>query len=118
KSVVGLVNNWYWARGEIGDYTLIASFITTEKRYGYKIFPLFMLAYQGRIIADDGRKVRFSAGDIQTDQETRRPVADVTIYDYRDGDRRYVLTFKRERTILRIKLVETIKGNQAFLARL
>jgi CrtC N-terminal lipocalin domain len=117
-SPVRLMNNWYWARGKIGDYTLIASYITAEKKYGYKTFPVFMLAHNGKILADDDSKVSFSASDFQTDGETGRPVANTLVYDYKDGTTRYLLNFKREKTILRMKLIETIHGIQRFLARL
>jgi hypothetical protein len=117
-SPVSLMNHWYWARGKLGDYTLIASYITAEKKYGYKTFPVFMLARNGKIVADDDSKVSFSASDIQIDEESGRPVANVTVYDYRDGAARYLLTFKRKNTILRMKLIETIHGIRRFLARL
>ncbi len=117
-SMVQLMHHWYWARGQIGDYTLIASHITAEKRYGYQPFPVFMLAHQGLIIADDSSKVRFSATDIHTDPATGKPVANVTVYEYRDGDQHYKLTFTRRNTILRMKLVEGITGIRGVLARL
>jgi hypothetical protein len=117
-SPVRLMNNWYWARGKAGDYTLIASYITAEKKYGYKTFPVFMLARNGATIADDGTKVSFSATDIHTDQQTGKPVADLITYDYNDGTRRYSITFKRKNTIQRIKLVDTIHGIQHYLARM
>ena len=112
------MNNWYWARGKAGDYTLIASYITAEKKYGYKTFPVFMLARNGAIIADDGSKVSFSATDVHTDQQTGKPVANDITYDYNDGKSRYLLTFKRKNTIQRIKLIDTIHGIQHYLARL
>ncbi len=114
-SMVKLMNNWYWARGTVGDYTLIASFITAEKRYDYQTFPVFMLAHKGHVIADNGSKVRFSTADFLTDKETGKPVANVTVYDYRDGSQRYVVTFRRKKTILRVKLIDTIHGIRAFL---
>ncbi len=77
-----------------------------------------MLARNGNILADDETKVSFSASDIQTDEETGRPVANVTVYDYRDGANRYLLTFSRKNTILRMKLIDTIPGIRRFLARL
>jgi hypothetical protein len=117
-SLLTLVNNWYWARGKIGNYTIIAAIITAEKRYGYQTFPIFMLVKDGQLLADDAGTVAFSARDIHTDEETGKPVANVTVYDYRAGDGRYLLTFKRKNTILRIKLADTITGIQLFLARL
>jgi hypothetical protein len=117
-SIARLIDHWYWARGKIGAYTLIASYITVAKRYGYRTVPIFMLACDGRILADDGGKVRFTARAIQRDPATGKPVANLTRYEYRDADHHYVLTFTRRNTILRIKLVESIHGIQGALARL
>lgn len=117
-SMLKLMNNWYWARGSIGNYTVIASYITTEKKYGYKTFPVFMLAQAGQIVADDASKVCFEASDFYTDDKTGKPVANITSYNYQDGEQHYLLTFKRERDILRTKLVEMVDKFQAFLARL
>jgi predicted secreted hydrolase len=117
-SMVRLMNHWYWARGKIGEYTVIASYITAEKKYGYKTFPIFMLARNGAILADDGNKVRFTTSDVHTDEETGKPVANELIYEYEDVGTHYRLTFDRKNTILRMKLVEGITGVQGFLARL
>ncbi|HST03546.1 MAG TPA: hydroxyneurosporene dehydrogenase [Chloroflexia bacterium] len=117
-SMVRLMNHWYWARGKVGAYTVIASHITAEKPYAYKTFPIFMLAREGKILVDDGSKVTFSDGDVHTDKETGKPVANLIVYEYKDETDRYLLTFKREKTILRLKLVDDIHGIQGFLARL
>ncbi|HEX6606373.1 MAG TPA: hydroxyneurosporene dehydrogenase, partial [Chloroflexia bacterium] len=117
-SIVRLIDHWYWARGAIGPYTLIASYITVAQRYGYRTVPVFMLARGGRIVADDGSKVRFAARAIQPDPATGKPVANLTRYEYRDAGHHYVLTFTRRNTILRMKLVEGIHGIQGALARL
>ena len=82
---MSLVHHWYWARGRIGDYTLIVAHITAEKRYGYQTVPVFMLAHRDRIIADDGRNVRFSTAASATDTPTGKPVAKVIVYEYQDG---------------------------------
>jgi hypothetical protein len=117
-SIARLIDHWYWARGAIGPYTVIAIYITVAKRYGYRTVPIFMLARDGRILADDGGKVRFAARAIQRDAPTGKPVANLTRYEYRDAGHHYVLTFTRRNTILRMKLVESIHGIQGALARL
>jgi hypothetical protein len=117
-SMVRLLHHWHWARGQIGDYTLIVAHITAEKRYGYQTFPVFLLAHQGRIIADDGSKVRFGIEDIHPDPPTGKPVANVTTYEYEDGGGHYRLTFTRRKTILRMKFADEIGGLRGLLARL
>ncbi len=113
-----IFNNWYWGRGAIGPYTFISSYIITEKKYGSAPIPNFMLARDGKVIADDATKVTFTRQNISGDQPTGKPVADITTYDYRDGSSRYVLTYTREKTILRLKFIETLHGIQRLAAHL
>ena len=89
-----------------------------EKRYGSKTFPVFMLARDGRVIADDARKVRFSMRDVAIEPDTGKPVANQVIYEYTDGAERYVLTFTREKDTLHYKFIEELHGIKALLARL
>jgi len=117
-SLLKLIHDWYWARGKIASYSLIASYITAERRYGSKTFPIFMLAKDGRVIADDGTKVHFNAQNVAIEPDTGKPVANQVIYEYTDGAERYVLTFTREKDILHYKFIEELHGMKALLARL
>jgi hypothetical protein len=117
-AIPALVNHWYWARGQLGDYTVIVAHIVAERRYGYASLPIFMLAKGGVIVADDGAKARFRAAAIRTDDFTGKPVANTIAYDYRDGERRYVLTFTRDKEILRLRFIEMVHGLKRLLARL
>ena len=50
-SMFKLMHHWYWGRARIGDYKVIASWITAEKQYGYNEFDIFMpvdFSYPGR----------------------------------------------------------------------
>ncbi|MDQ6662038.1 MAG: hydroxyneurosporene dehydrogenase [Chloroflexota bacterium] len=115
-SMLKLMHDWYWARGTIANYTLIASYITAERRYGSKNFPVFMLARDGKVIADDATKVRFSTRDVAMEPDTGKPVANQVIYEYIDGTERYVLTFTREKDLLHYKFIEELHGIKALLA--
>jgi hypothetical protein len=116
-----LIHHWYWARGEVDDYTVIASWITAEKKYGYTEVPIFMLAKDGKIIADHGSLVQFTKAQEHPDPVTGKPVADLTVYDYDDtaqGGGRYRVTFRRENTIVQEKMIEHVEGPKRLLARL
>jgi hypothetical protein len=95
-----LMHNWYWARAKAGPYTVIASHITATQAYGYETQIVYMLANNNEIIADNEARVAFEVERVATDGKTGKPVADITRYMYRDGDRRYVVTFERQKTIL------------------
>lgn len=111
-----LMHDWYWARGKVGDYAVIASYITAEEAYGYDPITIFMLAKDGQIITDDTSKVTFATAGVSTDPVTGKPVADVTSYDFRDGDERYLVTFTREKTILQARFVDNMKPEERTLA--
>ena len=39
-----IIHDWYWARGQAGPYSVIASYITAHEKYDYAAIPVFMLA--------------------------------------------------------------------------
>jgi len=50
------------------------------------------------------------------DQVTRKPVANITVYNYVDGDTHYRLTFQREQTILQSILADSLVWWKRILA--
>jgi hypothetical protein len=117
-SIDSLINHWYWARGQAGPYTTIASYITAEKKYGYTEIPVFMLAKGGEIIADDATKVTFQELGPYSDTNTGKPVDNVTRYTYTDGDDTYIVTFTRYRDLASNKLADQLRGAKKIAARL
>ncbi|HEY1944076.1 MAG TPA: hypothetical protein VGH40_18340 [Roseiarcus sp.] len=113
-----LMHNWYWARASVGPYTVIASYITATAAYGYETQIVYLLAKDGEIIADDDAKVSFEAQRVAIDGKTGKPVADVTRYAYEDGDRRTVVTFEREKTILQAVFTDRAPLFKRIIARL
>jgi hypothetical protein len=113
-----LINHWYWGRAQAGDYSIVASYIFAEKAYGNTELPIFMLAKGGKIIADDGRKVRFHLEDEHTDPKSGKPVANVVVYEYEDGPDRYRVGFRRSETIVDVELITKLSGYEYLLAKL
>ena len=113
-----LMHNWYWARASIGPYTVIASHITATEAHGYETQIVYLLAKDGRIIADDDTKVSFEMDRIAIDGKTSKPVADVTRYIYNDDNTRYVVSFEREKTILQAILTDRAPLLKRIIARL
>ncbi|MFZ0887719.1 MAG: hypothetical protein WA005_04640 [Candidatus Binataceae bacterium] len=101
-----LIHNWYWGRAKAGPYTVIAAYITATADYGYEPEIVFLLAKDGEMVVDDESKVVFSTGRVGPDGVTGKPVADITRYEYRDGQDRYVITFERQKTILHGRFVD------------
>jgi hypothetical protein len=113
-----LMHDWYWARASVGPYTIIASYITATAAYGYETQIVYMLAKDGKIIADDDAKVSFETDRVAIDGKTGKPVADVTRYAYRDADTRYVASFERQKTLLQAILTDRAPLIKRIIARL
>ncbi len=114
-----LFHHWYWGRGQAGPYSLVASYLYAEKEYGRTELPAFMLAKDGKIVADLSSNVKFDLEDEFMDEKSGKPVANRVIYDYQVDDKeRYRVTFQRERTILDFKWADMVTGYKHALARL
>lgn len=113
-----VVHDWYWARGQAGQYSVIASYITAAKRYGFEPIPIFMLARDGVVIADDPAKVTFEREGIYSDETTGKPVAITTRYAYQDGEDRYAVSFTRTRDLTLSRMIDNVKGVKHIAARL
>jgi len=117
-SMLNLIHDWYWGRARIGSYSVIASYITAADDYGRSVVPVFMLARDGKIIAEDATKVAFGLDGVHTDAYTGKPVADVIVYDFADGAEHYRVTFNRETDLVRDRFVDHLPGFERLLARL
>jgi hypothetical protein len=113
-----VVHDWYWARGQAGPYSVIASYVTSTKKYGFEPIPIFMLARDNVVIADDPSRVTFEREDVYTDTTTGKPVATTTRYLYQAGEDRYVVSFTRTRDLSLNRMIDNIKGLKHIAARL
>ena len=113
-----IIHDWYWARGQAGPYTVIASYITAHEKYGYASIPVFMLARDGVLIGDDPSKLTFETLGLFTDFVTKKPVANITRYTYSTDGERYVVTFTRHRDLSRNRMIEGLHGVKRAAAEL
>jgi hypothetical protein len=113
-----VVHDWYWARGHAGPYSVIASYVTSAQRYGFAPIPIFMLARDNVVIADDAVRVTFEREGIYTDRTTGKPVATTTRYVYQDGADRYAVSFTRTRDLTLSRMIDGITGIKQVAARL
>lgn len=117
-SMLKLIHNWYWGRAQIGNYSIIAANIVSLDKYDNMQQPIFMLARNGNIVVDDFTKVKFSLDSVYTDSFTGKPVANIITYDYNDGQSHYRITFKREKNLTSMKLIDRLHGVKHFIAKL
>jgi hypothetical protein len=113
-----IVHDWYWARGQAGPYSVIASYITSTEQYGYEPIPIFMLARDNVLVGDDPTKVTFERERLYTDPKTGKPVAATTRYTYRDGEDRYVVSFTRTGDLSVARMTDDLKGIKRVAAKL
>ncbi|MEU3657096.1 lipocalin-like domain-containing protein [Streptomyces sp. NPDC032161] len=108
-----LMHDWYWGRGDAGDYTTITAYIVGEEEYGYAPTTYFMLAKGGEIITDNVKSsVEFSTGRVDADPRSGKPVADITRYVSAEGAEKYTTTFTRDKTVLVQPMVDTMAPEQ------
>jgi hypothetical protein len=107
-----LIHHWYWGRIKFGNYAVIAANITTEKKFGYKDFPLFVVFKDGKVIAD------VKSGKVEFYSSTPKPVAGKPVsqklmFVYKDKNQMFLLNLRQKQIISTIKLVQTLVKNQA-----
>ena len=117
-NLVNIVHDWYWARGQAGPYSVIASYITAAEKFDLEPIPIFMLARDNILIGDDPANVSFEREGIYTDQTTGKPVAATTRYTYRHGAERYVVTFTRSHDLSADRMIDGVKGVKRIAAKL
>jgi hypothetical protein len=117
-ALLEIVHDWYWARGQAGPYSVIASYITAHEKYGYAAIPIFMLAKDGVLIGDDPSQLTFEALGPFIDSVTKKPVANLTRYTYGTNEERYVVTFSRHRDLARNRMIEGLHGVKRAAAEL
>lgn len=103
-----LQHHWYWGRGKIGDYMLINAYNYATKEYGYYNFPVFMLAKDNKILADDTQYMTFHEEEQLIDEVTGKPYHKRLVYDYNDGKQHYNLTYVVDQVIVRTKLTDEL----------
>lgn len=119
-SLTSIINHWYWGRGAAGPYTFITAQIVSDKKFSYDPVTVFMLAEDGKVIADDQSRVTFAKSRVSGDPVTGKPVADDTSFTFDEGGpgSGYTVSYRREQTIVASKFVDGLSGMKKLAARL
>lgn len=119
-SMLKLMHHWYWGRAKIGDYKVIASWITGEKKYGYKDFDVFMLAKNDKILGDNSNHtLKFIPEDEYIDEHTGKPVYNKVIYEYLTPDNEfYKISFVRKNDISKQNFIDLLPRSIKWIAKL
>jgi len=115
-----LMHHWYWGRAKIGDYKVISSWITGEKKYGYKEFDVFMLAKGNEILGDNSNHtLKFLPTDEYFDEATGKPIYGKVIYEYTtEKGELYRITYDRHGDIASQNFIDLLSGVTKLGARL
>ena len=105
-------NDWYWGRVEAGPYVAITSSITTAEMYGFKRFPLFMLAKDGVVVTDNPDGFGFEANDNTFDPDTGIPIASEVKFTCTVGDTEYRVSYFLRKTILATSMMPALSESQ------
>lgn len=124
-SMMKLLNHWYWGRASAGGYQVISSYITAEKRYGYKEFLYFLLTHDGKIVAESHdnpteETLTFRAEEPYIDGPTGKPTHNRLVYEY-EGAESFRVIYERESDTFRERFVDVLSRIQplwGFLAKL
>ncbi|MBQ9781993.1 MAG: hydroxyneurosporene dehydrogenase, partial [Clostridia bacterium] len=119
-SMMELMHHWYWGRAKIGDYKVISSWITAEKKYGFKEHDVFMIAKNGEILGDNSNHtLKFMPKDRYIDEHTGKPVYNKVIYEYTtESGELYKITYDRKGDINKTKFVDVLPKPLGLLAKL
>lgn len=114
-----LMSHWYWGRATVGDYTVIACDIIAGKKYGYTRQPVFMLAKNGVIVADDPFQTAIERNDRTIQPVTKKFMDNHLTYTYKiSNTETYVVEFIREKDIISVSLLTVLPKIKAFFAKL
>ena len=118
-SMLKLMHHWYWGRAKIGDYKVISSWITAEKKYGYKDFDVFMIAKNGEILGDNANHtLKFLPSDEYIDEHTGKPVYNTVAYEYETpAGEYYRITYKRTGDISKQNFIDRLLGPMKYIAK-
>ena len=119
-SMLKLMHHWYWGRAKIGEYKVISSWITAEKKYGYKDHDVFMIAKDGEILGDNSNHtLKFNPQERYIDEYTGKPVYNKVVYEYTTEAREeYRITYDRHGDINKTRFADVLPGPLGLLAKL
>ena len=120
RILIDLFNHWYWARAEIGPYSVIASEMIAEEQYSNKSLIVYNLSKDGKTIIDNEAFVKAYRTYGKMHPKLNKDISDDVSFIYKDPetDYRYEFNLFRKKTILEVDLLLSVTGNKNFKYRL
>lgn len=110
-------NHWYWARAEMGPYTVVLADMVGEKAFNYASTVNFYIGKDGKTIADDRDKVETYRSNPVIQEDFEKPVSDKLkfIYGTSKDERQYVFTFRKDHNITALDVLAKSIHNKFML---
>lgn len=109
-----LLNHWYWCRARVAGYTIICSDLVSVKKYGYTRFPLFMIAKDGKVLADQSRKTKVIREDSHLHPVTGKCIDNkLTFINLAEDGKKYQVEYIRDHDISAV-LTSNLKAPYSF----
>ena len=99
---------------------MISSWITGEKKYGYKEFDVFLLAKGGEILGDNSNHtLKFLPEERYLDETTGKPVYNKVLYEYTtESGELYRICYHRHGDIITTRFTDVLPQPLGLLAKL
>jgi len=98
-----LIEDWWWGRMQLGEYTVVASNVHYAREYGGPLIPALAIFKGNELILDGAQrpeKIRFSQGNIQPHPDPKRggrsehTLPRTVSFRYEEGEHEATLTFE------------------------
>lgn len=103
-----LMHHWYWGRAKVGEYQVISSYITANKKHGYEHFPIFVIYKNGEQLGCDIDSITYEQRDEEFDPITKKHYHKTLVYDYNDGNHHFRITYSAK------DIIETFVVDQGY----
>ncbi|MEZ4890081.1 MAG: lipocalin-like domain-containing protein [Crocinitomicaceae bacterium] len=100
-SLVNLFNHWYWARAEVGPFSMIASEMIAEKKYNNESIVVLNVAKEGKTIIDNEELVKAYRTYGKMDKQLNKDISDDIsfIYHNPDDNLKYEINLHKKNTL-------------------
>ena len=111
-------NHWYWARTELGPYTVVVADMVADEKYGYATTFNFYLARDGKTVADDRDRLDGYRSSPRLQADFGKPMSDNLMYVYGGPEEEvsYVLTLRKDRNVTALDLLGKAIHNRYLLS--
>ena len=99
-ATASVVDHWYWGHAHIGPYTVVAIRVVAHAKYGCPVFPAFLVARDGAIVATGTDALELATSDLVVEPTSGVSVANRYAYRLPSPEGVFRFEFTRRRDVL------------------